>query len=247
MTATARTLPARPYGARAFARQRRPGFADCSPSRRLRLDALAGWLQDLAWDDIDDAGLADVAVWVVRRTRIHVERFPRFGEHYTLTTFCSGLGRMWAERGTDLVREGETVPDVECSSIWVHLDVERHMPSPVSEIEILTYFGRYPAPRVSARLRHPPPDATARVRPWTFRAAESDVADHINNAAYWTPLEEELLGGADPERLDLELEYRTPAQPGDMRILSGGDRRWIVDPADEINASFLLGADFAER
>ena len=96
-------LPRLP-GGRAFGQERRPGFADCAPSGRMRLDAIAGWLQDIAYADVEDAGLAQAAVWVVRRTRIRVHRWPRFGERFALTTFCSGLGRMWAERRTDVAR-----------------------------------------------------------------------------------------------------------------------------------------------
>ncbi len=67
---------------RAFHQPRRPGFADCAPSGRVRLDALACWLQDVAYADVQDAGLEQAAVWVVRRTRIRVNRFPRFGERF---------------------------------------------------------------------------------------------------------------------------------------------------------------------
>jgi acyl-ACP thioesterase len=35
---------------------------------------------------------------VVRRLRIKVEHFPRFGEDLELRTFCTGIGRFSAER-----------------------------------------------------------------------------------------------------------------------------------------------------
>ncbi|MDQ2897202.1 MAG: hypothetical protein M3Y09_16430, partial [Actinomycetota bacterium] len=53
-------------GGRTFSEHRRPGFAACAPSGRMRLDAIAGWLQDVAYGDVEDAGLAQAAVWVVR-------------------------------------------------------------------------------------------------------------------------------------------------------------------------------------
>lgn len=246
-------LPARPVGARAYSQLRTPGFADCAPSGRVRLDAIACWLQDVAYADVEDAGLAGVAVWVVRRTRIQVHRFPRFGERFSLTTFCSGLGRMWAERGTEITREGESAPDVSASSLWVHLDSERWVPTPLTESEINAYTGAKSQPKVSARLRHLTPEPGARLaRSWTFRATECDIADHINNAAYWAPLEEELLAGpagglglesgpaGEPERLDVEIEYRAPAQPGAKRVLAADDRRWIVGENDELHASFVV-------
>jgi acyl-ACP thioesterase len=232
---------ARPEEVRAYSHVRWPGFADCAPTGRVRLDAIACWLQDVAYADVEDAGVAQAAVWVVRRSRIRVNRFPRFGERFELTTFCSGIGRMWAERRTDVVVVGETSAIVQAVSLWVHLDTERWVPTPLTEAE-LTIYGGAPDRRVGHRLRHPAPESIEGGTPWNFRATECDIADHVNNAAYWTPLEEELLAEPppEPERLDVELEYRTPAQPGEKRVLRSGDRRWIVGTDGELHASFHL-------
>jgi acyl-ACP thioesterase len=238
-------LRPRPHGGRAFSFVRRPGFADCAPSGRMRLDALACWLQDVAYADVEDAGLAQSAVWVVRRTRMRVNRFPRFDQRFTCTTFCSGLGRMWAERRTDVINDDSGEPDVEAVSLWVHLDVSSWRPVPLTEAEIDTYGPAVVDRRVSARLRHPAPSDAgheAAMTEWHFRRTECDLADHVNNAAYWQPLEEELLAGPnpDPERIDAEIEYRTPAQAGDHRLRSEGDWRWILSPGGELHASMLV-------
>jgi acyl-ACP thioesterase len=240
LTAEPDELQARPEGVRAYSHRRTPGFADCAPTGRVRMDAIACWLQDVAYADVEDAGLAQAAVWVVRRSRIRVNRFPRFGERFELTTFCSGLGRMWAERRTDVVAVGESSAAVQAVSLWVHLDTERWVPTPLTESELAIYGGVPPDRRVSHRLRHPAPETIEGETAWKFRATECDLADHVNNAAYWAPLEEELLAGPEPERLDVELEYRAPAQPGDKRVLRTGDRRWIVGTDGELHASFRL-------
>jgi acyl-ACP thioesterase len=240
--AGAEDLIERAPGIRIFGQDRRPGFADCAPSGRMRLDALACWLQDVAYADVEDAGLHDVAVWVVRRTRIRVNRFPRFGERFSVTTFCSGIGRMWAERRTDIRSAvyAESVPDVQAVSLWVHLDPEHWRPSPLTETELSTYTAMQPPRRVTARLRHPGPDGGDDHGGWTFRATECDIADHVNNAAYWAPLEDELVRRDDPQSLDVEIEYRTPAQPGPKRLLGDGPMRWILGDEDELHASILL-------
>jgi acyl-ACP thioesterase len=227
-------------GGRAFRLSRFPGFADCAPSGRVRLDALARWVQDVAYADVADAGLAHAAAWVVRRTRIRVSRFPRLGERFELTTFCSGLGRMWAERRTDLVPGGADEPVVEAVTLWVHLDRADWRPIPLSERELAVYAPAAGGRRVSARLRHPAAPVGDEGRGWTFRLTECDIADHVNNAAYWGPLEEELLAGPDPERIDVELEYRTPSRAGAKRVIGDGDRRWIVDRDRELHASILI-------
>ncbi len=234
-------LGAPPEG-RVFRIHRRPQLADCAPSGRIRLDALARWMQDIAYADVEDVGLERVAVWVLRRSRIRVARFPVFGEHCEVRTFCSGIGRMWAERRTTVTlagEEGAGGPLVDGVALWVHLDPERRLPSPVTAAELEVYATAAGGRRVPARLRHPRPDQVEARSDWHFRHTDADIADHINNAAYWEPLEDELLRSSrEIAQIDAELEFRVPAQPGTKRILVSGPRRWITEPdGEEVYAS----------
>jgi acyl-ACP thioesterase len=215
----------------------RPGLADCAPTGRVRLDALARFVQDIAYADADDVGLSRAA-WVVRRTRMRVARFPRFGEHVGLATFCSGLGRMWAERRTSL--SGDGGGEVEVVSIWVRLDPVRARPVPLTEEELAVWSESTAGRKVTARLRHPAPENPDGSSPWRFRHTECDLAGHINNAAYLQPLEDELIQGEDPDSIDVEIEYRSPAQAGDKLVLRQGARRWITSPGGETHASLLV-------
>ena len=234
-----------PPQGRVYAIHRRAHLADCAPSGRMRLDALARWMQDAAYADMEDAGLERVAVWVLRRHRVKVLHFPSFGERCEVRTFCSGIGRMWAERRTTVTLAAASgQPLVESVALWVHLDPERRLPSLVTEAERAVYAAAAGSRKVLARLRHPKPegcDVDSQWR-WRFRRTDADIADHVNNAAYWEPLEDELLGATDElTQIDAELEFRTPAQPGPARILSAGQRRWIAaTDSDELYASFAL-------
>src|SRR5689334_4323670 len=71
-------VPVPPVG-RVFERPVQVGVADAAPGGRVRMDAIARWVQDLAYADVIDAQVADESLWVVRRMRIRAERFPRFG------------------------------------------------------------------------------------------------------------------------------------------------------------------------
>ena len=230
-----------PERGRIFTETLRPGLADCSPSGRIRLDALARWTQDIAYADSVDAGQAGRATWVVRRTRMRVTRFPQFGAEFTLATFCSGLGRMWAERRTSITPVGEDAGGVEVVSVWVHLDPLTARPTKLTAEEIAIWSETTAGRTVTARLRHPAPDGVADGFPWWFRSTELDLAGHVNNAAYLTPLEEELLvEDTEPGSIDVEIEYRSPAQPGEMRVLRDGAHRWIVSPEGETYASIII-------
>ena len=256
MIAGASELIPRAPGMRLFGRSRRPGFAECAPSGRMRLDAIACWLQDVAYADVEDAELYEAAVWVVRRTRIRVNRFPRFGEHCAVETFCSGLGRMWAERRTDIRRidgsPGEAmspadVPDIEAVSLWVHLEPGSWRPSPLSDAEVTTYAGAEEPRRISARLQHPGTiPSTEPAGEWRFRTTECDIAGHVNNAAYWAAVEDELLRGPEPARLDAEIEYRSPAQPGTLGLWRDGSLRWLAGLGAELHATILLREQAAQ-
>lgn len=235
MSAAPEILPP-PASGRVFEQSARAGLADAAPSGRVRLDAMARWLQDVAYADVEDAGLAEAASWVVRRLRLVVPVFPRFGETVTLRTFCSGWGRMWAERRTTI---SAARGDVEAVAVWIHLDRESLRPKPFSEREFEVYGEAAGGREIKARLRHPAPGPGAVRGPWVFRATDTDIADHVNNAAYWQPLEERLLAGPEPAGIDAEIEFRAPAQPGPVDLLAEGERMWIASPSGELHASLL--------
>ncbi len=239
-TAFTELVPPRP-GGRVFEQSIRPGLADTAPDGRVRLDALARWLQDVAYADVAEAGLAERSRWVVRRTRLRVARFPRFGETVTLRTFCSGLGRMWAERRTSVLPAGSPHADLEAVALWIHLDADGRRPTPLHDDAVALFEHAAGDRRVRARLRHAGPDHGARPSAWSFRATELDLAGHINNAAYWQPLEEELLTAPPPAGIDAEIEFRLPSQPGSKLVLRDERRLWIADPdSAEVHASIVF-------
>jgi acyl-ACP thioesterase len=203
-----------------------PGLGDVTPGGRARLDAIARWLQDAAFADVFDAGVPDQAVWIVRRMELRIERFPRFWEPLELATFCSGTGRLWAERRTT-IRGGDGAL-VEAVALWVHLD-HAGRPRPLPDGFEAVYGAAANGRRVRARLHHPAePPAGAATRPWTFRTADLDLADHVNNAVYWAVIEEEL-GRAEPaDGYRAEIEHRAPGGAGPAEIAADGRHRWIM-------------------
>jgi acyl-ACP thioesterase len=89
------------------------------------------------------------------------------------------------------------------------------------------------------RLRHPDPPSGASLEPWHFRSTEMDPAGHINNSHYWTPLEENLAAGPEPEWIDAEIEYRDPAMAGEALVLTQGSTIWVTSPEGAVHASLL--------
>jgi acyl-ACP thioesterase len=234
-------LVAAPAGGRVFRHPAAAGLGDAAPSGRARLDAIARWLQDAALADVVDSGLDGGGVWVLRRLRLVVASFPRFGDEVEVATFCSGTGALVAERRSTVCVGGEAL--VEAVALWVHLDPDGLHPRPLPTGFESVYGVAAAGRRVRARLRHSaePPAGAAR-RPWRFRAADLDLVGHVNNAVYWQVVEEELVGAEPAGGVDVELEHRAPADAGEAVVLADGAMRWIV-AGGHVVATVRLGAD----
>ncbi len=222
-----------PERGRIFTGEARGRLGDVTAAGRVRVDALARWLQDVAYDDVNQAGLAEAGAWVVRRTRMVVSQFPRFDEPVALQTFCSGVGPRWAQRRTTL--RGARGGHVEADALWIFLDWETQLPARLDERFDAVYGEAAGGRRAErARLRHgSPPDDAPRFD-WRFRAADVDLADHVNNAAYWAILEERL---DDVETLDATAEYRDAAQPGPARVAHTDHTLWVISDGGTVHAS----------
>ena len=230
----------RPAEGRVFVVPATAGLGDVAPSGRVRLDAIARWLQDAAWADAADSGLADEGAWFVRAMRLEVERFPRFGEVCDVATWCSGTGALWAERRTSVTGAGDA--RVEAAAIWVHMEADGSRPRPLPEGFDRFYAVAAGGRRVRARLRHDPsPPGAASTEPWRFRAADLDLAAHVNNAVYWTVVEEQLAGPADPsEPFAAEIEHRAPTAERDAVVRRAGAQTWICTGPGELVATVVV-------
>jgi acyl-ACP thioesterase len=223
---------------------RHVGLADVRPDGRARLDALARIAQDVADTDASSApGAEEMGVWILRRLAMTIAHTPRLRAEVEASTWCSGIGARWAERSTTL-----QVGSIECADItgiWVHVDRERGAPAPLPKAFDAVWGASAQGRTVSARLRHPSPPAAARRSRWILRATDLDVLDHVNNAAYWAPVEEELARRGVSHVTRAEIEFRAGLDRGDEVELLISDRDdgfvcWLVVDND-VRASMLVG------
>ncbi len=200
---------------RRFTGRRRVGLGDVTPFRRLRLDALAQYLQDIATADYDDAGLPGTFAFVLRRVLVQAPVFPVLGERLTLTTFCGGLGQRWAERRTHIT--GDNGALVDCAALWVSIDTAgRPVRLPTGFVD---YYGEAAQGRtVSSRLTLARPADLSTTMAWALRFADLDTLGHVNNAAHWQA-SEELLAGRVPVRALIEYQSALTL-PGPAELIS---------------------------
>ena len=210
---------------RRFSVVRKVRLGDVTPKGRLRLDAVARYLQDVATDDSLDGGYDEPHSWVVRRTQMWVTSFPKYLDQVELTTWCGALGSHWAERRTQIKCGG--VIAVECAALWVRVDFKTMKPvalsKELSELLSSATNGR----KISSRLEigRNLPDLTsnnATSQDWPIRFSDMDAVGHLNNAAYWEVLEE-YLGANSGQRAPLlaTVEHHGAIDPGDkVRIVT---------------------------
>jgi acyl-ACP thioesterase len=230
-----------PAAGRVYTTRRIVRSTDVVPSGRLRLDALARYLQTAAEDDVADAGLAEPVVWLVRRCELRILALPAMGERLTIATFCSGTGPRWAERTTTL-RRPDGRPLVQATAVWAAVGRADGRPVRLSPDFLASYGESAGGREVSVRLSHPRPgaaherngaDISAPPPEWPLRTVDFDTAGHVNNAVHWAVVEDELAGGSWLPGI-AEIEYQRAIMPGCRPRVrtsrrSGETMLWLLD------------------
>jgi acyl-ACP thioesterase len=233
-----------PSPGRVFEGNRRIRATDATATGRLRLDGLTRFLQDVAEDDVTDTGWQPPYGWLLRRCAVTVREYPQVTDQVTLRTFCSGTGPRWAQR-TTTVSNGGGAPVIQAVAVWVAVDHATGQLRALGDDFYRFYGDSARDRRVPARLELPGPDAAVLGHDWPVRAADFDLAGHVNNTVYWAALEDVITGtGQDPPRRAL-LEYQRPVLPADRPVLRsvvvppspdgpGRTDAWLTDPAGEV-------------
>ena len=232
-----------PPQGRVFTTTRQVRSTDVIPSGRLRLDALARYLQEAAEDDVSDAAWDASYLWLLRRVALAIREYPAHRERISLRTYCSATGPRWAERTTVVSGAGGDL--IQSTAIWVAVSADGR-PVPLGEEFQRVYGPSTEGRQVSARLSHPGPPESATGRPWPLRATDFDTAGHVNNSIHWAAVEDELA------RLDwlprhAELEYQRPILPGAGPELvtsqePGELRAWLREGPQRLACAWLTAA-----
>jgi acyl-ACP thioesterase len=189
-------------------------LSDADPTGRLRLDAVARYLQDAATDDVDETGWgAPDHLWVLRSIRIEtIVPFVR-DRAVEIVTWGSAFSALAAGRRWSLAGDGGGA--IEVDSVWIHLGPDAR---PARIGAGFDPYARAAGGRVaSTRLGLHPPSAEGPRLPWPLRVSDVDVMGHVNNAAYWAAVEQRLVNGGPDLRAPsrARLDYRHPIDLGE--------------------------------
>ena len=203
-----------PSVGRTFRTRYRIRLSDTDATGRLRLDAIARFLQDAATDDVEETGWgAPEHLWVLRSVRIDILAPLLAAGSVDVVTWGSSFSALAAGRRWSLA--GEDGGSVEVDSTWIHLGPDAR---PARIGAGFDGYAEAAGGRVaSTKLTLAPPQAGESRTTWPLRATDIDRMGHVNNAAYWAAVEHRLamLGHDLRRRLRGRLDYRHPIDLGE--------------------------------
>lgn len=207
-------LPPQPTSGRTYSTRFRVRLSDMDPEGRVRLDAVARFLQDAATDDVDETGWgAPDHLWVLRSVRMDVVAPLLHDRDVDITTWGSGFAAVAAARRWSL--RGSAGGSIEVDSVWIHLRADGR-PARIGD-GFDAYKEAAGGRSASTRLTLPDPPGDAPRTAWSLRATDLDLMGHVNNAAYWKAVEDRLHTDGPDLRLPFRarLDYRHPVDLGE--------------------------------
>ncbi len=220
-------LVAQPPSGRTFRTSYRIRLSDTDATGRLRLDAVARYLQDAATDDVSETGWgAPEHLWVLRSVRIDVAKPFLDDQVVEIVTWGSSFSSLAAGRRWSLT--GNAGGSIEVDSTWVHLGPDARPARIGSGFD--GYAEAAQGRVASTKLTLAPPSLDGKRSSWPLRATDVDRMGHVNNAAYWAAIEHRL---ADRLRrvIRARLDYRHPLDLGEAVELvesTHGDRYGVA-------------------
>jgi acyl-ACP thioesterase len=206
-------VPPPPSG-RTFRVGYRIRLSDADVSGRLRLDAVARYLQDAAIDDVAETDWgAPEHLWVLRAVRIDVVTPFLDDTEVDIVTWGSSLSALAAGRRWSL--SGDAGGVIEVDSTWIHLGPDAR---PARIGEGFEGYAEAAQGRVaSTKLSLPAPAADGNRFAWPLRATDVDRMGHVNNASYWGAVEHRLVERQPDLRRPYRarLDYRHPIDLGE--------------------------------
>ncbi|NMO02668.1 acyl-[acyl-carrier-protein] thioesterase [Gordonia sp. TBRC 11910] len=214
-------------------------LADTDQHRRLRLDAIARYMQDIGFEHLDHTPDGKVHQgWVVRRNVIDVIRPIEFGADVTLRRWCAATSNRWCNMRVRI--DGSDGGLVETEAFLIHFDMDSGLPARMSDAFLEPMLATTTEHRLRWKAALPTTAADdALTREYPLRTTDLDWLGHVNNAAYFAAVEDLVETPDKPFRTVVEYA-KSLVLADDLTIASVADGvgidAWFI-VGDEVRAS----------
>ncbi len=198
--------------------------ADVDREGRLKFDAATRHIQDIGSDQLRELGFQEThPLWIVRRTMIDMIRPIEFQDILRLRRWCSGTSNRWCEMRVRI--DGRKGGLIESEAFWININRETQGPARISDdfLEGLRRTTDVNRLRWKEYLSAGSRDNADDIREFPTRVSDIDIFDHMNNAVYWSVIEDYLHHHPELARYPLRatIEHDAAVALGDkMEILS---------------------------
>lgn len=223
------------------------GTSDIDEHRRLRLDGVARYIQEVGAGHLADAQLAEVHPhWIVLRTVIDVLEPIEIPNDITFRRWCAGLSSRWCNMRVQLL--GSQGGRIETEGFWICMNKDTLTPSRLSDDCVARFGSTTEDHRLKWRPWLAAPLEDAVPVPFPLRRTDIDLFEHVNNTIYWHGVLEILGRVPELEQRPYRavLEYRSPIKYGEDLVLryqvSDSTVRVHFTVGDEVRAAARVQA-----
>lgn len=220
-------------------RQFRVRFYECDAYGHVNNSNYVRFMQEAAFDASAAAGYDDDTyhrlnlIWLIRETEVEYLQPLVYGDTAEITTWVEDFRRVRSRRVYEVRRKGEDTLLARGTTDWVLLDRETLRPVSIPEEMKLAFFPES-APQQDGKREGfpapPPPPVGAVTVSRDVAWEDVDPAQHVNNAKYFTYIEEAGIQAAARFGFSMQayldrglgtvarktmIEYKQPAVLGD--------------------------------
>lgn len=195
---------------------------DSDFSQRVKLSALFSYFQEMATEhgQILGVGRSSIqkhgVIWVLIRSRVEVERYPKMKEEIFIETWPEQPGKIEFERNF-IVRDGEGIIIARALTSWVIIDVENRRLRRSSTLEAkFPDLGREKA--LTCELGKIQSNNQLKLSyKKAVRYSDIDINEHLNNSKYVDYIMDcfSLDEHKDYQVQSIEVDYVHEALPGE--------------------------------
>lgn len=196
-----------------------PGL--CNARRELPVPLLVSNIIEIATEHANRLGIGFRRMtplgtgWVLSRLSVQMSRYPRFDEHYTLTTWVEDWNRFFSVRDFAVTTpEGETLGYAR--TVWMVIDLTTHTNAGTTSLDFDKSLIS-PRPCIIDTFNKKAETTTSETNLYSFRYTDIDFYGHVNTVRYI-----ELLLNQFPLQLYekahvrlLEVSFRKEARYGE--------------------------------